>query len=102
MTDLTPSTYPLDPRDPEGAQVEIVSEGRYFSARFLLGGQAMMTKLYDTARAALTAAREAAGFGDVAEQPCDYWKCSHVTHCQGHDCHECFWPRAAHTERRDD
>lgn len=50
---------------------------------------------YPTEQAALRAAREAAGFGHVAEQPCERrppW----IT-VDGY-CMHCRWPRAAHRE----
>jgi hypothetical protein len=83
--------------------------------RFLTGRNGLG---FDTEAAALAAARAAAGFGHVAEQPCGpFYECNHDTcedddcpsgehsdcehfseGCQDNDaCHECAWPRHAHT-----
>lgn len=52
---------------------------------------------YDSAAAALKAARAAAGFGHVAEQPCSAFQ-PHLSAVCGipGECSQCAWPRAAH------
>lgn len=50
-------------------------------------------------QSALRAAREAAGFGHVAERACDTW-CAIIPDDDTVDdvCTYCLWPRAAHKE----
>lgn len=52
---------------------------------------------FQTEHTALHAAREAAGFGHVAERPCGAWK--PVSVIDGtRVCDTCAWPRDAHTK----
>ena len=57
----------------------------------------------DTATAALAAARDAAGFGHVAEQPCKAFTCPNIAHAMqlrrcrdDEECMDCAWPLSAH------
>lgn len=52
-----------------------------------------------TEHAALAAAREAAGFGHVAERACDATQTHVLYHCNiDTTCRVCAWPRDAHKE----
>ena len=114
--------YHLDPRQAgTGAapDVETINEGTigWTAFRIYADGShahALLTNRPDE-QAALRAAREAAGFGHVAERPCDCHRrtgcctvCGQYTDFQSHspckasmqdprqECTQCAWPRAAH------
>lgn len=84
--------YHLDPRQAGAGvrpDIEINILGRYSDAE-----ADAMTK------AALRAAREAAGFGHVAEKPCESFFGKRVNAAGGlaRHCATCAWPRDAHKE----
>jgi hypothetical protein len=100
--------YHLDPRQAGNAppDVEVYRAydalGKPFFARRVhesIGGFLAEGK---TEAAALAAARTAAGFAHVAEQPCEAFQhepdtgaCTHAAGDCG-DCFECSWPRGRH------
>ena len=95
--------YHLDPRQAaSGAAPDCQTTLRRVSGPSFLWTVTRLSRYFDTEAEALAAAREAAGFGHVAEQPCGGdFKCrihGSIYHdpCDCTECKECAWPRAAH------
>lgn len=92
------SLHHLDPRQAgTGAAPDVdvyaYSQQRAWGYTDRVGGT-LHGERFATEAAALAAAREAAGFGHVAEKPCDAWNHGYLA---GHkECSECHWRWDAH------
>lgn len=109
VADIEAGTYPLDPRHPQGAQVKVFDcLGRDWAYRQVVSWGYRLPKRrsgFPTARAALIAAREAAGLGGVADEACllfgDLGRNPDDIDAET-ECQRCRWVSAAHPKRRDD
>ena len=105
------SLYHFDPRQAgTGAKPDVETYSAFNGTRIAAHLIKINRVLYaDSEQSALRAAREAAGFGHVAEQPCGEYvspfrRAGICTSCEQSDAQcacscvhqDCTWPRAAH------